>query len=146
MKIWILLANSTQASFYSVSEKNHFNLIKRLKHSESKLHNHDLVSDADGRFNKGNFESADPKTVEIHHFIQEICRELESARIHNEFTDLIVIAEPHFYGNLFKNADQKIQKLIKYHHPKDYMHYSETTLVSELEKLLAHELRLIETS
>ena len=147
MKIWILLANSTQASFYSVSEKNHnLNLLKQLKHSESKLHNHDLVSDANGRFNKGHFESPDPKTAEVNHFTQEICHELESARTRNECTDLIVIADPHFYGALFKNANPKIQKLIKYHHPQDYTHYSETNLIPELEKLLAHEIRLIETS
>ncbi len=151
-KVWIVIANAENATIYSASERNlKFNLIKKLFHSESKLKNKDLVSDRPGHYSKGYSngmrgsyaEKTDHKLLEIEHFAKEICQTLESGRVVNGYIGLIIIAEPHFYGLLNKFSNQHIKNKIKHHVPKDYTHYSEKKLKTELEADLAHELRLM---
>ena len=150
-RVWILLANAEKATIYTASERDyHFNLVKKLSHAESRLKNSNLVSDAPGRFQKGEseigsrFEDAvNHKVLEITRFAKEICKTLESGRTSNAYESIIVIAEPRFFGLINKNATKYVRNLIKYHHPKDYTHYSENKLKEELQSILAHEMRLL---
>ncbi|MDB6096143.1 MAG: hypothetical protein JWM09_421 [Francisellaceae bacterium] len=152
--VWVLLANASSASFYSVSEKNrHFNLIKKIDHPESKLKERELDTDRPGHFHKakttirGAFEEPlSHKYLQRMDFAKQINLELENGRINSHYKGIIIIAEPHFYGLINTNAPQEVQSMIKFHLPKDYTHYSEKELITQLEMLLKHELNLIFTS
>jgi len=152
-KIYIVLANSISASFYVVSNKErHFNLVKKLNHPEGLLKESELNSDKAGHYQKGGNERggslAEPtshKELAKEHFAKSICEELEKDRVANAFDNIIIVAEPHFFGLINKEASKQIQKLIRFHLPKDYTHYSEKDLKIQLEEVLQHEINLILT-
>ncbi len=150
-KVWIVIANARMSTIYSVSPKNHhFNLVKTLFHAEDQHQkNSDLTSDGPGHYQKGrtslrgSYEETNHKELETERFAQHICQELEHGRTTNAYQSLIVIAEPRFYGHINTHAGRHVQPLIKYHLAKDYTHFSTKKLKEELEKLLAHEIRLL---
>lgn len=152
-KAWIVLANSTVANIYGISEREpHLKLIKQLSHSESKLKKSDLTSDRPGHYQKGHnhirgayAEPVDHKELEAEHFAKQVIEVLEEGRVAAPaaYQGLIIIAGTHFYGLLNKQANQHIKDSIKYHLPKDYTHLSEKELKTELEPKLAHEIRLL---
>ena len=151
-KVWIVLANAKIATIYSVSERSrHFTLIKTIFHDESALKNSDFITDKPGHYLKnsrelrGSFEKKlNAKDITILRFAKEICDALENGRTAPKpYKAIIIVAEPHFYGLINKQANRYIQEKIKHHLPKDYTHFSSKKLKEELEAVLDHELRLI---
>lgn len=147
---WVVVASSDSAYFYSVLEQNfHFLLRKSLAHPQSKLKEQALNADKPGHYQKGvGIKGAyEPPTahkdLEMELFAKEICQELENGRAANLYQGLIIIAEPHFYGLIHRNAPPHVQRLIKFHLPKNYTHYSEQELTHKLQESLSHELRII---
>ena len=149
--VYVILANSTLANFYSVSEeKFHFELIKRIHHSESRLKEQALDADRPGHYQKGLHGSkgaytkpTSHKDLEVEGFAKEICQELEKERIAQAYNGIIIVADPHFYGLINANVTDGVRRMIKFHLLKDYVHYSEKELMLELKEVLAHELRNI---
>ena len=147
-KVWIVLANSCGASIYVASEKDRdLNLITRYSHEEGRLKNIDLVSDRPGHFEKGSdthrgsyASDTDPKHKKIEQFAKELCQELEISRISKAYTSLIIVAEPHFFGLMNKQASHEVKKLLTHHLLKDYSHYSEKELKLHLKTLLKYEI------
>jgi protein required for attachment to host cells len=150
-RIYIVVANSTSANFYQISEKHfHFELIKRIHHTNSRLKEHALDSDRPGHYQKGFYgkggtyaEPTKHKDLEIEGFARKICKALENDRLTETYKGIIVVAAPHFYGLINTNATDAVRKMIKFHLLKDYVHYSEKELMRELKEVLAHELRNI---
>src|SRR5262245_58911785 len=120
MKIkWIIVANSSLARIYSMSNnKNHnpgLSLVKELNHPESRKKGTDLISDVPGRYkarggaNSGSFASnTEPKKNEADHFTQEIAQVLEHGRTANDFDTIILVTSPHFQGLLNKHLNSHL--------------------------------------
>lgn len=150
-RIYVVLANSTLVNFYQVSEKKfRLELVKRIRHTDSKLKEQAFDSDRPGHYQKGFYgkggtyaEPAKHKDLEIEGFAKEICKELENERLARAYNGIIIVADAHFYGLIKANATVQVQKMIKFHLLKDYVHYSEKELILELKEVLAHELRNI---
>ena len=149
--VWIIIANSTNAYIYSISNKNYrFNLIKTLHHKESRLKNKDLVSDKPGHYarrcnkSRGIYEApTNPKSLELIHFSKEICSFLEKGRTSKLYDGLIFVSEPNFYGFIKKSAHKNLVKLIKYYMPKDYLGTQERILQSKWLPEIYHKINLI---
>ncbi len=150
--IWVLIANSTDASIYSVSSnRRKVKLISHLSHQESRLKNEALITDSAGRFKNrpaeigSSYERAHPKEHEVEKFAKEIAHFLEKGRGSHAYIGLIVIAEPHFYGKLKQNCSSNTQTFIKFHIPKEYRQYSEAELRDQILINLNHEMNMIFT-
>jgi protein required for attachment to host cells len=150
-RVYVVLANSTSANFYMISEKKFsLELIKRIHHSESRLKERALDADRPGNYQKGFYGGrgvyAEPKShkdLEVEGFAKEICKELERERIEGNYIGIIIVANPHFYGLINTNATRGVREMIKFHLLKDYVHYSEKKLTLNLKETLAHEIRNI---
>ena len=124
-KIWIVVANSSQATFYRAENVNSLLPVKTLKHSESLLSNQELVSDKPG---KATFQFGGPHPMEMPtsprvkeriHFAEEIARVLEEASLKGEFSRLYLIANPTFLGHLRQILPANLSKLIHLEISKD---------------------------
>jgi protein required for attachment to host cells len=150
--IWVLIANSTNASIYSVSsDRQEIKLISHLSHQESRWKNDALIADSAGRFNNrpteigSSYEGASPKEHEVEKFSKEIAKFLEKGRVSQAYIGIIVIAEPHFYGKLKQNCSSDVQMLIKFHLAKEYRQCSAAELQDQILNNLKHEVNMIFT-
>jgi len=149
-KIYIVLANSTSATFYSVSNKDrHLSLVKKLNHPEGLLKESDLDSDKPGHYQKGNSSSGGSfvarvthKELKKKHFAKSICQELEKNRVANTIDNIIIITEPNFYGLINQEASKHKHQSISFHLPKDYTNYSEKNLKIALAEILKYEINM----
>ena len=152
MKIfWIVIANFEKAYIYSVNGSDmKIELIKSFSHVESKFKKSDLVSDRPGHYVKGSSNSirgsyamtTDPKDLEIDNFAKKICFILEKGRVNNNYTDLIIVAEPSFCGTIKKMSHKNLIKIIKYNLNKDYANYPKNKLKSIIKTDIINALPL----
>lgn len=117
---WLMVADTSQAKFFSVDTKGLLNELEILEHPEGRLHVSELTSDLPGRA----FDSAgnggrhametkiSPKEQEAIGFAKQIGTQLESHREKGEFEKLIVIAPPAFLGLLRKKMGPNITRTI----------------------------------
>ena len=117
---WLMVADTSQAKFFSVDKKGILSELERLEHPEGRLHVSELTSDLPGRA----FDSAgnggrhtmetklSPKEQEAIGFAKKIGHQLESHREKGEFEKLIVIAPPAFLGLLRKKMGANITRTI----------------------------------
>lgn len=132
---WVVVADSVSARIYLQNPKKRhdpFILLHELEHLDSKKRDHDLVSDKPGRYKEsataghGTFvPHADPKDVEIDKFAREVAHLLEEGRVTNKYHEIIIFAEPHFYGLLNKHVSKQVKELFKKVIQKDYIHLNE---------------------
>ena len=92
--------------------------IETLTHSEGRLHDRDLTSDLPGRIQGSGhiahaFEQAtDPKQHEIDIFAHRLAHYLEDALNAQQYTQLLIIAEPTLLGWLRNCLPERIKKTI----------------------------------
>ena len=145
-QLWILLANSAQATIYQYNQKQ--KTIKpthELLHPESRLKKQDIMSDEPGRHsksnqsNEGRYEPAsDPKKVEAGKFATEIADLLNHQIAH---IDQLVIFAPHHFQSLLKHklnkpTHQKTDSFID----KDYTKLQKLKLKHYLSQQLGIEI------
>lgn len=140
---WIVVADSFLARIYTHNTNSHsepLKLFHTLEHPESKLKDHDLVSDRPGHYktdgtNRGAFvPRSDPKEVEIDKFAKDIADFLDHGRVQNQFEHLFIFAEPHFYGLIGMHMSKQVKEMIKKVVHKDYAHLNEHELHDEILK------------
>jgi protein required for attachment to host cells len=128
-------------------------LIKELNHVESKMKQHELVTDKPGIYRAGHAKASDnnnakgfspgqytsqtePKEIEVDKFAKQISNILEHAYSINQYEKLILVAEPHFLGSLKKNLSNQTKKSVKHTISKDGIHIAE----SDLHRMIQREL------
>jgi protein required for attachment to host cells len=138
---WLVVSNTNSCHIYLFDQKEHtLSLMKVLNHPQSKLKGTDLVSDKPGHYKAdysggGAFDpDVTPKELEIHSFAKEIANVLDSARTHNQYKELIIVAAPHMNGLIHNYLVSQVKLMIKYDLKKDYTHLSENELLEVLKK------------
>lgn len=129
-KTWIIVANSNCARIFQMEKgKGDLKELEALVHPESRLREHDLVSDKPGRgYESFGMErhAIEPKTSakrqEFIDFAKHLTRHLESARKKGEFECLFVAATPVFLGVLRQALDKNTAQLIEREIDKDIIH------------------------
>lgn len=146
---WILVANASFACLYEThlallfrtnghAEKN-LTMIKSFNHEQSRKRTSDLVSDRQGSYisgtaGHGSFsEQTDPKLIEADRFARELAQVLEDGRIEESYSNLIIVAKPHFQGLLQKHMNHRLGKYINRTIEKDYTRFKGKELVAQLQ-------------
>jgi protein required for attachment to host cells len=137
MSTWILVANASQAYLYSTENlhTDELDLVKEFKHPESREKGLKLTSDRPGHYktdhqSRSAYEKSHPKEDEAEVFARELAAMLKEGNNNHEYSELLLVAPPHFYGLLNKNIDFSLDKLL--HIGKDYTHLTARDLIVQL--------------
>ena len=146
VKHWYLVANRVEALVYEGKLGKDFRFRKRLRNPKGKLTELQLVSDRPGRA----FSSAQGSRIrhgyearsQYHEevaiqFSRRVARVLERAILRNEFSDLVVMAEPHFLGLLNRAFSRKTKASIRRAVPREWNEGSDRELEGYLKEKLA---------
>lgn len=147
MKTWILIANASEAYTYAYHYEKHLDGRPKLEsqdtysNPDNRKKEDDLVTGRSGSYQSarahGSFApSSDPKEIEADRFAKYLCEALDSARVANEYDNLVLIAPSHFYGLMNKHLKKEITGLISIMLQKDYTQLP----IKELEMQLAETL------
>ncbi|GKT12420.1 MAG: hypothetical protein ISEC1_P1398 [Thiomicrorhabdus sp.] len=133
---WILIADSSRARIFT-AENSIANLveIETMNHSEGRLNEQDLESDASGHANGtmgvGSHSYTEETSARSHEEInfakrvaQHLCKELNL----NKFENLLVIAAPSFLGDLRSACSNQLQKHISFSLNKNVVTLSPTEI------------------
>ena len=127
--IWVIIANSSQASLYKANfnvNGGQLHLIKEIHHPESRIKSTQIASDRSGNYQSnitknGSYSGAiEPHNYESERFAQHLATILNRGRTAQDFSNLIIIASPHFLGLLRKNLNARVHDLISHSIEKDY--------------------------
>lgn len=144
MDTWILIADASTARLFRLEHGRKMKLIRELANPAGRARDQDLVSDKQGRLDKGlgrNVLSAmEPRTTpheaEVERFALELANVLYHALEQKEFDSLALIAPPHFLGLLRQRLNPSVDKRVAYSLGKDYAHIAEHDLPSHLDATL----------
>lgn len=117
---WIVVADAAKARIFARAKKfSALEEVETLLHPESRLRRQDLVTDRPGQVQESRTpgenaagEGTDPKEVESLAFAREIAQRLHQARESGQFEKLVLMAAPHFLGELRKHLDQATAKAV----------------------------------
>lgn len=136
---WIVSTNSNLCRIYLFNpHEKKVTLLKELSHPENRQKSGEyLTSDKPGHYQSGTAHGSyephtDPKENGIQHFSREIAEILNHARAKNEYTKLILIADPRMMGKLLENCDKHVKELIVNEIHKDIVHYTDHELLTFL--------------
>jgi protein required for attachment to host cells len=142
---WYLVANRIEAVVYAGRIGKDFHFVKRLKNPKGKLTETQLVADKPGRsFSRSRSgvrhgfapHSLYHEQVAIQ-FARKIGKLLDRSLTDNEFTDLVVLAEPHFLGLMNQEFPEHVRKKVLREVPREWNEGSDRDLEKYLQKKLA---------
>jgi protein required for attachment to host cells len=113
---WIVTANSNKCCFYSY-DSEHLKELKALVHPESNFQ--ELIIDKPVHYKvddsrPGAYEPhTEPQKIESEKFVQEIAKELNHGRVHNQFDGLVIIMPAQMEGLLSKHLNKEVQSSVK---------------------------------
>src|SRR3954462_12737702 len=124
---WIIAADSSRARILQVTDRDeHLDEIDDLLNPEGRVHDRELIADAHPRFHGAGASgpgsdreetSATEHATEL--FAKRVGEYLDKARTAHRYDRLHVIAPPKFLGQLRKELDKEVQKLVADELPKD---------------------------
>lgn len=120
---WIVVANASQAKLYeNQGPKKGLQLVKEMDHPESREKAANLVSDRIGNFQgSGSYaQPTDPKHHEMDRFASEIASELETGRVKNAFSRLVLVSSAPFIGRVKQHLTEHVKGKISDMIEKDY--------------------------
>jgi protein required for attachment to host cells len=126
--IWILSANSSQATIYTASSPiAPLAALETLSHPEARVKQMELTSDRPGRtfdsFGAGRHakgQEVEPKEQELIRFAKTIAERLEQGRIAKDFERLVVVAAPALLGLLRSHFAAPLKSRVSLEVDKDY--------------------------
>jgi len=147
---WIIAADSSRARILQVTDREgHLSDIDDFVNPAARLHERDLTTDAEPRFNghggvgkpgssptggPGNDREAKSKAdYEIEVFVRQLAEYLDKARMAHRYDRLHVVAPPKFLGRLRVALGKEVAKLVAEELPKDLS----ALTTRELERRLA---------
>lgn len=119
MNTWIVVCDASRARLFSANgSKGPWKLVHSLEHPESRLQDSELSDRERGRQQQSGGAGGRPamepvtapKEVEREAFAAELGRLLDHEYDVNSYTDLVLVAPPHFLGLLRKNLAAKLRK------------------------------------
>ena len=127
---WLILAYFSNARFFSmVSRTVPIKETRSFVHSEARLHEQNMTSDAQGRGSAKGGEGMhayqdkiSPKEQESINFAREVSLELDKARKENQFKQFVLVAAPSFLGKLRDHMSKETQKLASLEVAKNMSH------------------------
>jgi protein required for attachment to host cells len=144
MPTWLLVGNASRARLFETqAHPKHLTLLKEFLHPPSREKGEELASDRPGHFQgeaqgmegttHGAFnEPISPKSYEHERFAMELAKELNDGRNHNRFSNLMIVASPHFHGLLNQHMNNHVAKMVSTHLNKDYTDLDENSLIEKL--------------
>jgi protein required for attachment to host cells len=133
---WLIVANSSQANLYNAHlnvNGGNVQLLKVFTHPESCQRSADLISDKTGHFNRGAYSaSKEPKEIENERFAHELAHMLMTNHASQNYSDLVIVAPPHFLGLLRKAMKKHAHSCISTYVEKDYTHIPMHELASRV--------------
>ena len=143
--IWILIANQSEARFYSADRiPGNLVLIETLSHEEGAAHARDLTSDAPGRVHDrigSARHSMEPDTgvkdESRRRFVKEMVDKLKTAQLRGDFDRLVLLAAPGVLGAIRKNLTKELKTAVIKEIPKD-------VISQDLDKIQTQLLRSFE--
>ena len=128
----VVVADSTCARIFTIdAASSPLNEIETLAHPEGRLHARDITSDLPGKNSGGDgsgghaYQSkVGPKKQEVKVFAKRVADHLDSARTANKLSNLMVVAEPGFLGELRTNLSSQTSEKIVFELAKNLTHHS----------------------
>ncbi|HEX3655850.1 MAG TPA: host attachment protein [Pirellulales bacterium] len=128
MNTWILVGDASRARLFSANgAKGPWTLVRSLEHPESRMNDADLAGRQRGRQQQSGGVGRPamepvtmPKEVEREAFAAELGHLLDHEFDVNSYSDLVLIAPPHFLGLLRKTLGGKLRKHVIAELDKDY--------------------------
>jgi protein required for attachment to host cells len=144
VKHWYLVANRAEALVYEGGLNGAFRYVKRLKNPKGKLTELQLVSDRPGRTfssaRTGTRHGYEPRTpyheAVAQQFARKIAEMLEAGALDRQYSDLVVMAEPHFLGLLKKALPKHVRTLVRREVAREWAQGSDTDLEEYLREKL----------
>ena len=123
---WIIAADSSRARILQVMDRDgRLAEVEDFVNPSARLHERDMTTDAEPRFNgrtggPGNDREAKGKgEYETEVFARQLGDYLDKARNAHRYDRLHLVAPPKFLGQLRKELDKEVQKLVTDELPKD---------------------------
>ena len=122
---WIIAADASRARILQATDGDQrLDEIEDLLNPEGRAHNRDLVADAQPRFHGTSGPGSDrEETSATEHatelFAKRVSEYLDKARTAHRYDRLHLVAPPKFLGQLRKELDKEVQKLVAEELPKD---------------------------
>ncbi len=117
-KNWVLVANGAVARLFEL-HNSHMRELRVLTHPETRLHGHELVSDAPGKvFSSGGYKQSpieprmSPQKNEADHFAAELANLLDQHHRKDDFKGFHVVAAPAFLGLLRHHFSSELKKVV----------------------------------
>ncbi|MCC7440274.1 MAG: host attachment protein [Bdellovibrionales bacterium] len=139
---WVVAANRAGASFYHGRPGTPVKMLRRIEHPEGRMSNAELGGEKPGRVPSSvpgsaarhGLEYGGSETEhEAERFAAEVGKELGRAAHAQEFTELVLVAEPRFLGMLRKHFTPAVISKLKQEIHADFARGTE----KDLEALLA---------
>ena len=140
---WIIAADSSRARILQVTDRDeHLEEIEDLLNPEGRVHDRELISDAQPRFHgtRGPGSDREEPSAADHAtdlFAKRVADYLDKARTAQRYDRLHLIAAPKFLGQLRKELGKEVQKLVAEELPKDLSGFN----AREIEQSLARNTR-----
>ena len=143
---WYLVAHAAGARLFAQDGiKKELRLVRRFENPQGKLKSSELVSDRQGRADRLGFSGhaalGSQGTAHMHvleSFAHELGAFLEDGAKKNSFDTLVVVAEPHFLGELNKHIGPGAAKRQRPALQKDFAHISDHEILEHLNAVLCY--------
>lgn len=128
---WYLVANRSDAIIYGGGLNGTFHFVKRMSWPRA-LHPMGAVEG----------EMTPQAGTQLHdmaaiQFAREITRTLDRAALKGEYSDLVVLAEPHFLGLLHRHFPKRVKESVRREIPREWKQGSDKELAEYLRDKLA---------
>ena len=146
LRHWYLIANRAEAVLYEGRLLNDFRILRRIENPKGRLSNLELLSDRAGRSfsssRSGVRHGYEPK-VSYHEemarrFARRLADILDRAILAREYSDLVVMAEPHLLGLLNHYFSKRVRGIIKKEIPREWGQGSDARLQNYLKEKMAN--------
>ncbi|GAB3670789.1 host attachment protein [Salinisphaera aquimarina] len=136
---WIVVSDAARARLFSRDADHHLTLVETLTHEESRAHEGDLrtggkgeVQDSGGagRHQTDPQTSTSEKHADI--FAKQVCERLKAGLNDNEYTSLVVVADPSFLGLLRDQLDKPLERAIHKTIDKNWAQHDQQQIEKQL--------------
>lgn len=145
MDTWVLVADAARARiFASTKSGKPWKLVEELEHQQSRMRNRELDPKEQGRqrqsagmAHRPRMEPrTSPQQVEKNHFAQQLAGKLSQAVVQGDCSSLVLVAPPHFLGQLKSTLSDQATKSIGATVAKDYTGSDARELAARLDDVV----------
>jgi len=143
---WFVFANRTDAAFYADGSDHEFHFLSRFSNPKGNRLESELDSDRSGSSFSGSNGGVFRHALDRHHhrhqvvaqrFAGRIARTLEGEGLKNNFSKLVLVAEPRFMGLLRKALPGTVKKKVICEVKREYKKNSNAELRDQVLRAIA---------